>query len=376
MLRNFIVLFGIALSFTTLKAQVNTPKTGNDSLILSSKEYNFRNCAKPKLPLFNLPVNEILELEIKTDFQKIFETTRSEQSRIKGILSYTLNGNKFNLPIRIKARGKTRFEFCRFKPLDIKFPSSVDSTIFQGLETKLLITTHCGEKEGNQWILEGTRSEHQNRLLAEYYIYSMLETLETTTQSVSLCKLKYINSNDSLLAEEFAFIMEDDDDVAARCNLLPNTEKVNYLDESSLLNAHLINQFITNYDWEYEFTDSIGWIGHNLKFLESTNNIAYMLPYDFDLNAIVFPDYWKNKSESFNVNCDLFQEMLNTRFSDKNKLAAPYNIYINIPYMIKMIEESYMDEQYKEKFTHWINSFEYILKNHLSQYRKYKRLLY
>ena len=50
----------------------------------------------------------------------------------------------YSYSVDIKAKGKSRFAFCKFKPLDIEFPKSVESTIFEGLE-KVFITAHCGE---------------------------------------------------------------------------------------------------------------------------------------------------------------------------------------------------------------------------------------
>ena len=38
-----------------------------------------------------------------------------------------------------------------------------------------------------------------------------------------------------------------------------------------------------------------------------------------------------------------------------------------------MIKNSYMDVAYKEKFNYWLDSYEFILLNHLLQYRKYKK---
>jgi len=43
------------------------------------------------------------------------------QQRIEGTLSYIQNQNKIELPVSIKTRGKSRFAFCKYKPMDIKF---------------------------------------------------------------------------------------------------------------------------------------------------------------------------------------------------------------------------------------------------------------
>lgn len=372
---NFLVSKNNSLIlFVSLVLALNLNAQNSDSLI-SSKKFGFYNCSNSSAPLFNMPVDSILELEIKTDFEKLFQTKKSEQSRIKGILSYTIDKNKVDLPIKIKARGNSRFQYCEYKPLDIKFSSPVDSTIFDDVGGRLYIITHCGGMSGKQWIFRGSRLEHRNRLLAEYYIYSMLESLETTSRFVSLCKIKYVNKEDSVLTEEFGFIIEPNEEVARRCGLIKNKQEVRYLDESSFLDADLINHFITNYDWKCEYSDSLGWTGHNIKILNSNDNIGYILPYDFDLNAIVFPEYWKNESESFDAHCNRFQEMLRNQFSDKKKLKSPYEIYKNIPSIRKMLEDSYMDNAYKQRFNYWLDSYEFILVNHLSQFNKYKKQL-
>lgn len=372
-LHSLILLIYLVLTFTS-NAQDRNLNTPYDTLIISNEEYGFHDCSGSNSPLFNLPVDSVLELEIKTDFEHLFQTEKSEQKRIDGAVSYTYEGKIIEIPIKIKAKGKSRFAFCRYKPLDIKFVSNTEPSIFKGLE-RIYVTSHCGEMNGDQWIFRGSPSDYRNRLLAEYYIYSILENLETLTNSVSLCKIKYVTPEDSVLAEEFAFIVESYEDVAKRCNLMKIKMKIHYLDESSLINANLINHFVTNYDWRYEYTDSLGWTGNNIKFLNSFDNIAYILPYDFDLNTIIYPEYWKNESESFDQHAGRFQEVLKNHFYDKKKLEAPYKIYKNIPAFRIMIEDSYMDDTYKQEFIYWLDSYEPVLYDHLSQFGKYKKQL-
>ena len=135
-----ILLIYLVLTFTS-NAQNRNLNTPYDTLIISSEEYDFHDCSGSNSPLFNLPVDSVLELEIKTDFEYLFQTEKSEQKRIDGVVSYTYEGEIIKTPIKIKAKGKSRFAFCKFKPLDIEFPKSVESTIFEGLE-KVFITAH------------------------------------------------------------------------------------------------------------------------------------------------------------------------------------------------------------------------------------------
>lgn len=371
----YIIIFYLGFISFNLNAQKVLLPPYNDSILKTSNVYSFYKCEKSDIPAFNIPVDSVFEFEIKTDFGKLYKTEKSEQERIDGTLSYIKNNKTFKLPIEVKARGKTRFKYCKYKPLDIKFAGSLDSTIFQGLDDKIIITTHCGEMSGDQWILAGNNFAFRNRLLAEYYIYSILEKLETVSRSVSLCKIKYVNKKDSVLTEEYGFILESYDDVCIRCNLKRDNEKVPTLDKTSLINTHLINSFITNYDWQYIYSDSLGWTGHNMKFLKSQDNIAYILPYDFDLVAIIMPDYWKNEAESFDEHCNRFQELLSSLFMDEKNQEALYEIYSNIPGMRSMIENSYMNSEYKQSFIYWLDSYEFIIYSHLAQFRRYKKRL-
>jgi hypothetical protein len=359
---------------TSLLAQTNV-LVQYENYIKPSKKHSFYPCNKSTVPLFNLPIDSIFEFEIKTDFTRIFSTEKNEQSRIPGTICYTVNQKKVELPISIKARGKTRFDFCMYKPLDIKFNQALDSTIFDGIKDEISIVTHCGEKNSEQWIFKATEPEYRNKLLAEYYLYTIFETLETITRSVSLCKIKYINFNDSILTEDIAFIPEPYENVANRCNLMVAKRNIHLLDETSLKNTVLIDNFITNYDWELEYSLNSGWKGSNIKFFKSEKEIGYLLPYDFDLNAILFPDYWKNKGESFDEYCYRFQSILSNYFDDKKDQESIYQIYIKIPEIKNIIENSYLDKECKERFIYWIDSFEFIMYSHLLQYNKYKRLL-
>jgi len=372
--KNFALLL-VSIVFTSNSyAQIRDAIASSDTLIITGKDFGFYECSESTVPVFSIPLDSVLEFEIKTDFEKLFSTEESDQPRIEGTLSYNQNQNKIELPVSIKTRGKSRFAFCKYKPMDIKFTSTIDSTIFNGLK-KFYLTTHCGNMDGDQWIFKGSAYEHKNRLLSEYYIYSMLEELETTTNSVSLCRIKYIDKNDELLAEEFGFIIEPYSNVAKRCNLIKDKSPVYYINESSIINTDLINYFITNYDWHYEYNDTSGWLGKNIKFLRSEKNIGYILPYDFDLNAIVYPDFWKNETESFDEHGIFFNEMLENQFSEKKKLVAPYQLLTNIPYYKTIINNSYLDLEYKEKFIYWLDYYEEILTKYLIQYYKYRRLI-
>lgn len=347
----------------------------SDTLIYRTGDYNYYSCFSSQIPLFTLPVDSLLEIEIKTDFEKIYATKKEDQKRIDGTIKYRDKNNTIEIPIRIKARGNTRFEFCKYKPLDIKFDSIIENTIFEGLQNKISIVTHCGQMEGEQWIFKASDSEYKNKMFAEYYLYSILEQLNTITRSVSLCKIKYINANDSVLTQDYAFILESYSEVAKRCRLQRNKEKVKYIDETTLINTKLMNRFITNNDWKYEYSDSLGWTGHNLKFLMSRDSIFYPIPYDFDLTALMYPDYWKNKTESFDDHCNKFYDFITEQFSDQHKLPSLYYLYTKIPSIKFMIENSYMDDELKDRFDFWIESYEFILYEHLIQFRKYRKLL-
>lgn len=346
-----------------------------DTLILKSDRFYFHPSTKSKIPLFKFPVDSIFEFTIKTDFDKINSTEKKNQTRIDGTLSYIQNGSEISLPIRIKARGNTRFEYCQYKPLDIKFSYDLKETIFEGLQDKISIVTHCGKKEGEQWIFEASESEYKDKLFAEYYLYSFLEELNSITRSVSLCNIKYVNSNDSILTENYAFVLEPYAEVAKRCGLERNKEKVVYISESALLGTQLMNQFITNYDWKYEYSDSLGWTGHNLKFLMSKDSVFYPIPYDFDLTALMYPEYWKNKTESFDDHCNRFYDFVAESFAEENKLSSLYQLYSMIPKIKEIIKESYLDAEMKNRFEYWIESYEFIIYEHLIMFKNFTKFL-
>ena len=153
-LHSLILLLYMVLTLTS-NAQDGNLNTPYDTLIISNEEYGFHNCSRSKVPLFNLPVDSVLELEIKTDFESLFQTEKSGQKRIDGVVSYTYEGKIVKIPIKIKAKGKSRFAFCQYKPLDIEFVSNTESSLFKGLE-RIYITSHCGEMNGDQWIFRGS----------------------------------------------------------------------------------------------------------------------------------------------------------------------------------------------------------------------------
>jgi hypothetical protein len=129
----------------------------------------------------------------------------------------------------------------------------------------------------------------------------------------------YLNSDNSLIAKRPAFIIESDEELIERLNLIKEIESENLnqffnendpesqiiaklqsmIDPSSYVNSRLGQLAILNYDWSPgQFLTS----GGNMKVFLTRNNKLLQIHYDFDLSYLVGFSKTSVKNQRFNYN--------------------------------------------------------------------------
>lgn len=194
-------------------------------------------------------------------------------------------GESRSLPLSIERRGITRLRICEFPPIKLRFDKeAVRDSMFRG-QKSIKMVTHCDK--GERW------TQYYVKEMLAYRMYNLMTDKSFRVRPLSVT---YIDSGkNSADVPRFAFLIEDDSDVAQRNDLekiiLDDITPVQLrpLDASRFM---LFQLMIGNVDWS-----ALGSAGdedccHNAKLLgRDPNNDLYLIPYDFDSSGLVDASY-------------------------------------------------------------------------------------
>lgn len=230
--------------------------------------------------------DELLHLKIKFNVKETI-SDRKDREEHDGTIYY---GDSDTLTVKLKVRGITRANpsVCSFPPLRLNLKKKqVKGTIFEG-QDKLKLVTHCGN-----------RSINEQYLLREYMVYKMYELITPYSFRVRLCKISYLDTNGKYdPKEQFAFIIEDIDEVAARNNMKEYKGKIMNQDvcmKEEVDKLILFQYMIGNLDWSVPN-------GHNFKLIYGEDYpLPIAVPYDFDFSGMVNTGY-SSPPKEININ--------------------------------------------------------------------------
>jgi len=198
------------------------------------------------------------------------------------------NGAQVTLDLTAGRRGITRQRVCDFPPIRLRFDkAAVKGTVFRG-QKSLKLVTHC-EKS----------SRYDQYVVLEMLAYRMYNLLTDASFRVRPLQATYIDSDSGEEVDSrFAFLVEDDSDVAKRNGL----EKVDVgripvsrLQRQQTGQLALFQYMISNMDWAATAGPDPAECCHNIKLiapepLDSGSNIV-PVPYDFDSAGLVDAPY-------------------------------------------------------------------------------------
>jgi hypothetical protein len=231
------------------------------------------------MPLFQS--EEILNLDLKADFKKVF-SVKDDSTWFPAKISLTDNaGLKRNIDIKIRTRGKIRREsdVCRFTPLRLNFPKKeTENTPFEG-QNAIKLVTHCDKADFYE----------QNTML-EYLIYKAYNVLTDSSFKVRPAMINYIYSGKKAdTVCKFAFFIEREKHLVDRLHGIElETEK---------FNPNLLNSFPTCLMDMFQYmignTDYSSYDLHNIILVsDSTRRFPPIpVPYDFDWSGLISANY-------------------------------------------------------------------------------------
>jgi hypothetical protein len=213
---------------------------------------------------------------------------RPEEEYLDGTFSFVgADGTKNTLDLKMRTRGNFRRQekTCDFTPIRLNFKKKqVVDTVFDN-QDKLKLVTHC--QSGAPYF--------EQLLMREYLAYRFLQLLTDVSFSVRLLHITYVDTEGADPMTRYGFVIEDDDDVAARIGMESvKTEDITHADldpaQENLVNVFQF--FIGNTDFSLVKGEPGEGCCHNAELLSATGGTPYTpLPYDFDFAGLVNAPY-------------------------------------------------------------------------------------
>ena len=231
-------------------------------------------------PLFD--DNSILEIELRGPLSELYSNKYKEE---REQLPFTLVADGIEHDIKVRVRGNSRLEICRFPPLRLNFKKgSVSGTVFAG-QDKLKLVTHC---ELNKY--------SESDVLEEYAAYRILNELTELSYRVRLLSIRYVDTGgkaSGLDSPHFGFVIESTEHLAARNQGTP-VEKpgvaLKWLEPQYAALVYVHQYLIGNTDWSLGVPRDQEFCCHNVSLIEIDSRLN-PVPFDFDMSGLVNARY-------------------------------------------------------------------------------------
>jgi len=232
--------------------------------------------------------NDTLTVTITAPWRDIVKDEKNQEPYPAKVEFKDDLNNQQTLPLSVSRRGLTRQRVCDFPPIKLYFEKpDIKGTTFRG-QKNIKMVTHCKKS-----------SRYQQYYILEMLAYRMYNLITDYSFRVRPLNITYVDSETGKVDENrFAFLIEDDSDVAKRHDLKKlNVPKV----KLSLLAPEVISDFslfqfmIGNVDWAAMSGPKPDECCHNSKLIGSEplqeGDKVYPLPYDFDSAGIINAPY-------------------------------------------------------------------------------------
>jgi len=290
--------------------------------------------------------DKLIELSLTTDIKNLQREKKINVYQPANVSLKFPDGKVITEDIRACARGHFRRDFCTIPPIMLNFHNPT-SPILNPLG-KLKLVIGCG-----------TSGDDEQLVLKEYLIYKIYNILEDKSLRARLVKVNYTDTRGKMKPfSQFAFILEDDDDMAERNDCQKKEERTvstESTDRELMTKVAVFEYFISNTDWSVPNN-------HNIKLIYSKKNemaLPYPIPYDFDHSGLVNADYalpseiigtekvtervyrgWPRTIEELEITFDEF----------RSKKEAIYSLINNFSWLKERTRKgmiSYLEEFYK-----------------------------
>lgn len=224
-----------------------------------------------------LSEKDMPEITITTNLDTLMAYVR-RVDYVKG--TFAIEGKKkekWEIPVRLRSRGKFRRMKCNFPPLKLKFKK--EDLAAQGLNefNDFKLVTQCMKDD----------ELAKKMLVKEYLAYKLYNELTPYSFRAQLIRVNYRHEKDSNKMRHWGIILEDADDLAHRNGAALISRMGIPLDSLHVNQEKLASTFqymIGNCDWSYI-------LARNVEMIQLTNGQIMPVPYDFDYCGLVNAPY-------------------------------------------------------------------------------------
>jgi hypothetical protein len=244
--------------------------------------------AEPSKPPKLFTRDDTLEVVMKAPWGDV-QKRESYQGTYPAQLQYQASdGSTVTVDMTVGRRGVKRQELCDFPPIRLKFEKkAVKGTVFRG-QKSLKMVTHCKRS-----------TRYDQYYVVEMLAYQMYNLLTDYSFRVRPLQVTYVDSSSGKADDpRFAFLIEDDSDVAKR-NGLKKVEipriKPSRLDPTVTSLMSVFQYLIGNTDWAALRGPDPKECCHNIQLIGpeplGSDDFVVPVPYDFDSSGLVDARY-------------------------------------------------------------------------------------
>lgn len=235
-------------------------------------------------PLKLFESGDTLELDITAPWRKLIRESGNENPW-PATMTWTDEAGQHTVTLTVERRGITRQRVCKFPPIRLRVDKDeVKGTAFRGQDS-LKMVTHCDV--GSKW------QQYYVKEMLAYRLYNRVTELSFRVRPLSV---RYLDTDGGRgPSPQFAFLIEDDSDVAKRNGLkrfdLPDIEP-EYLEPRQANRLALFQYMIGNVDWSTLSGPGSKKCCHNARLIGSVPTAGVTaIPYDFDSAGLVDAPY-------------------------------------------------------------------------------------
>lgn len=244
-------------------------------LLLTPPELMAQNRAMAQELLFGS--DAVIDITLTTDFKKLHRERKNEKYQPAEFRFRFPDGREIQEKLEVKARGILRMTMCPNPPLFINFRKARDTVLKQAGALKLVVGCDRGQYP-------------EQLILKEYLAYRMYNLLTQKSIRPRLLRIHYTGSEEGFKPfDQYAFLLEDIDEVARRndCRHITDKVRMERINRENLTLFSLFQFMIGN-------TDFTVLLNKNTRLLldkKDSTGTPFVVPYDFDYSGLVNARY-------------------------------------------------------------------------------------
>jgi hypothetical protein len=225
--------------------------------------------------------DDLLEVTMRLNITKYIRKNTKEPTQ-DAVLTFHFNEkDSLNKNVRVKYRGKFRFDNCGFPPMEITFKNHIHAYSDTDRVKKVKLVPHCDA---------GSSSDEY--VLREYLVYKLYNIISDTSYNVRLLRINYIDTeNKKKPITQYGFLIEPDNILSQRIRASKVEVKnltQRYIRPDIMDKVSIFNYMVANWDWNIPNLQNVTVFK---PFYVASAGSGIVVPYDFDLSGVVSPDY-------------------------------------------------------------------------------------